>query len=284
MKIAQMNFLQSVCSATFRPAIATVLLGLICSPCVVYAALVTHTAIATWQSAVTGPTMIDFDSLPDCTAVSNQFPGVTFSSFNGGKPLAAAESSPFSPPNVLSVDNPTGSSGGGVTIDFASPKKGVAFQYNDSQFKGNSVTVFDSSNQILGTFELKHPHPTEWLFVGFTSSNNDISKVVIKMGDTDRVTLDSFQVSAGPAVKPSLICVEASSSGSRSCKDAGNFDSTCATAKCPAEFTITGGGGICAAGDSKIKGLIPKLATGEFTIMCEKQGVNPQARAICCKL
>ena len=87
-----------------------------------------------------------------------------------------------------------------------------------------------------------------------------------------------------PQFQPSLKCVEASSSGRYSCKDPGNFDSTCATAKCLAGYTLTGGGGICAAGNIKLKGVNPKLATGEFFIMCEPQGVDPQARAICCKL
>ena len=82
----------------------------------------------------------------------------------------------------------------------------------------------------------------------------------------------------------SLKCVEASSSGSFACKDAGNVDSTCATAKCPAGYTLTGGGGACAAGDRKIKSLFPRFAVGEFGIACEQQGVAPQVQAICCKL
>jgi hypothetical protein len=82
----------------------------------------------------------------------------------------------------------------------------------------------------------------------------------------------------------SLKCVEATSSGRYSCRDAGGFDGTCATATCPAGYTMTGGGGICTAGNIKLKGVNPKLSTGEFFIMCEPQGVDPQARAICCKL
>jgi hypothetical protein len=79
-------------------------------------------------------------------------------------------------------------------------------------------------------------------------------------------------------------CLEATSSGSFSCKDSGNFASTCATAKCPAGYTLTGGGGACDAGDRKIKSLFPRFATGEFTIACEQQGVAPTAEAICCQL
>ncbi len=88
----------------------------------------------------------------------------------------------------------------------------------------------------------------------------------------------------GGQAQPVLECVEAVSSGSFSCQDAGNVPSTCATAKCPAGFTLTGGGGACAAGDRKVKSLFPRFATGEFGITCEQQGVAPQAHAICCKL
>ncbi len=83
---------------------------------------------------------------------------------------------------------------------------------------------------------------------------------------------------------PRSKCLEASSSGSFSCKDSGNFASTCATAKCPVGYTLTGGGGACDAGDRKIKSLFPRFATGEFTIACEQQGVAPTAEAICCQL
>ena len=87
-----------------------------------------------------------------------------------------------------------------------------------------------------------------------------------------------------PTAQPTLECVVADSSGSFGCKDAGNFDSTCATAKCPAGYTLTGGGGSCSAGDRKIKSLFPRFSTGEFTIACEQQGVAPSAQAICCKV
>lgn len=79
-------------------------------------------------------------------------------------------------------------------------------------------------------------------------------------------------------------CIQVKSSGSTDCNDAGAFPSTCAVAKCPSTYTLTGGGGICAAGNIKLKGVNPKLETGEFFIMCEKQGVDPQVNAICCKL
>ena len=80
-----------------------------------------------------------------------------------------------------------------------------------------------------------------------------------------------------------LDCVETRSSGSFACTDAGNFESTCATATCPADYVLTGGGGACAAGDRKVKSLFPRFDNGQFTINCEQQGTPPQARAICCR-
>jgi len=186
-----------------RPLIASVISAfIVCVPAAAYAAtlpaLTTYTSEATWRSSVANPTLIDFDNLADGTAVTSQYPGVGFSPFNGGTPLAAAEAGPLSLPNVLSVDNLALGEGGGVSIGFASPQTGMGFWYNDAQFAGNTVTVYGASNQVLGTFELVYPHPTEWQFVGFLSSGNDITKVEIKMADVDRVTLDNVQFASPP--------------------------------------------------------------------------------------
>jgi hypothetical protein len=85
------------------------------------------------------------------------------------------------------------------------------------------------------------------------------------------------------ATPQGINCVEVSSSGSTSCTDAGGVPSTCATAICPAGFALTGGGGACAAGSSKIKSLFPLENQGSFNIACDKQGVDSQAVAICCR-
>lgn len=170
------------------------LTGLVTSPA--HAALNVYTTETAWLSAVPAPTLINFDNLADGTPVSNQYAGVSFAPFNNGNPLAAAESNPLSLFNVLSVDPLPTTAGGGVSITFDSPQQGMAFWYNDSQFAGNNVTLYGTSNQILGGFELVFPHPTEWLFVGFKSPADDIARIDIAMGDGDRVTLDNLQFAA----------------------------------------------------------------------------------------
>lgn len=89
---------------------------------------------------------------------------------------------------------------------------------------------------------------------------------------------------AAPSMAATLNCVQVSSSGSISCRDAGGAPSTCATATCPAGFTLTGGGGACSAGGSRIKSLFPVVRNGSMTIACEQQGVAPEADAVCCRL
>lgn len=94
---------------------------------------------------------------------------------------------------------------------------------------------------------------------------------------------DHIDVQAHHPVLARQACIQVDSDGSFACTDAGNYESTCAVATCPADYTLTGGGGSCSAGDSKVKSLVPRLRTGEFTIACERQGVDPEAVAICCK-
>jgi hypothetical protein len=91
-------------------------------------------------------------------------------------------------------------------------------------------------------------------------------------------------VIGSPSIALTLNCVEVSSSGRTDCTDAGGAASTCASVTCPGGSTLTGGGGACEAGASKIKSLFPVVRTGTVSIMCEKQGVDPEADAICCRL
>lgn len=163
-------------------------------------AVVTYTSEAAWHSSVNAPRLIDFDDLAAGTPVSNQYAGVTFSSFKNGVPMVVAESNPFSGLNTLKAEDPKfNGAGGGVSIGFA-PASGFGIWYNDAQFANNIVTVYSAANSVLATFELIFPHPTQWQFVGFISANNDIARVDIAIPDEDRVTFDNVQLAAATVV------------------------------------------------------------------------------------
>ena len=98
------------------------------------------------------------------------------------------------------------------------------------------------------------------------------------------LALTGALIICSPSKALTLNCVQVSSSGHRDCTDSGGVASTCASVACPAGFTLTGGGGACAAGGSKIKSLFPVVRNGTITIACEKQGVDPEADAVCCRL
>lgn len=172
-----------------------------------HAALTTYTTEASWLSAVTNSTLVSFDNLPDGTAVSNQYAGVSFSAFNGGNPRAMAYIGSYAGPNLLSLGTPplTGG-GGGVAIDFTVPQQGVGFWYLDSEIAGNGVTVYGTANQVLGTYEMAFPRPFEWLFVGFTASANDITRIEVVIDAADMVALDSLQFSA-PVPEPAAFAL-----------------------------------------------------------------------------
>jgi hypothetical protein len=127
---------------------------------------------------------------------------------------------------------------------------------------------------------------------GFTAETTNLNLVgtpatVQTSGEPAIVFTESNPGGSPPSCRVSktgLACIGAASSGSRDCTDPGGVPSTCASAICPAGLTLMGGGGACAAGDRKIKSLFPRGSDNSFTIVCEKQGVDPQAVAICCHL
>jgi hypothetical protein len=98
------------------------------------------------------------------------------------------------------------------------------------------------------------------------------------------LALLTLLIIGAPASAQTLKCVPVTSSGSTNCTDAGGAASTCASVTCPAQMTLTGAGGACNAGGTKIKSLFPNVSDGSVTIMCEQQGVDPEATAICCQL
>lgn len=163
------------------------------------AALTVHTSQASWESAVASSTLVTFDDLADGTPVALSYAGLSFSAFNGGNPLAMAYNFSQAGPNMLSLGTPplTGG-GGGVAIDFSSPRQGVGFWYLDSEIAGNSVAVYGAAHQLLASYPLLWPRPVEWVFVGFSSTAFDISRIEVSVDAADMVALDSLQVSSVP--------------------------------------------------------------------------------------
>lgn len=177
---------------------AATVLGLAC-PGSAQAQLTSYNDQATWQAAVTAPTLIGFDDLADGTPVTGNYAGHSFSPFNGGSPAAVAYNFSQAGANVLALSLPplTGG-GGGVAVDFSAPLRGVGFWYLDSEFAGNSVTVYGAANAALGTYPLAFPSPAAWQFIGFTTAAGDITRIAVSIGDADMVALDSLQVAAVP--------------------------------------------------------------------------------------
>lgn len=176
------------------------------------AAVVTFTSQAAWLATVAPPVLLNFDDLADGTAVGSQYQalGVTFSPFNGGLPTAVTESNPHSPAQTLAVDPSPLTAGGGLALNFSAPTAGFGFWFNDSQFAGNTVALYGPAGQWLASYELPYPHPTEWLFVGFRSSLQDIARVEVAFGAGDRVTLDDVMFTASvPEPPPVLLLLTA---------------------------------------------------------------------------
>jgi hypothetical protein len=125
----------------------------------------------------------------------------------------------------------------------------------------------------------------------FTAETNNLNLVgtpaVVPTSPSPAIVFTESKAGGTPktctGIRGGLTCIQVISSGSTNCTDAGGVPSTCASATCPGGLTLTGGGGACAAGDRKIKSLFPRVGEGSFTIACEKQGVDPEAHAICCR-
>lgn len=184
---------QALSSTVQRAGTAAWLVLVGSQPNLAQAQLTSITSEAAWVAQVVGLQRIGFDDLPNGTPVSNQYAAASFSSLNGGVPVTAAESFPHSPANVLSVDDPLAGGAGGVRVDFAGARSAAGFWYSDAQFAGNTVEVYGTAGQELGSFELVYPHPTEWQFVGFVAPGQDIARIDIMMAGADRVTLDDVQ-------------------------------------------------------------------------------------------
>ena len=166
-----------------------------------HAVLTVYTDAAAWAAALPQvPVSINFDDLADLTPLAGQYPGVSFSAFSGGNPLAAAYSFTQSGLNVVSLGDPPLRGAGGVAMDFTQQQRGMAFWYLDSEFAGNAVKVYGTANQLLGSFELVYPNPIPiaWRFVGFIDSGSDIRRVTVASAPNDMIALDSLQMAPVP--------------------------------------------------------------------------------------
>ena len=184
---------------TTRPVAA--LLAMLVAAAPVQAALNVYTDAAAWSAALPQtPVSINFDDLADLTPLAGQYPGVSFSAFSGGNPLAAVYNFAQSGPNVVSLGDPPLSGPGGVAMDFAQQQRGMAFWYLDAEFAGNGVAVYGAANQLLGSFELVYPNPNPiaWRFVGFIDSGSGIRRVTVATALNDMVALDSLQMAPVP--------------------------------------------------------------------------------------
>ncbi|MBS0263215.1 MAG: hypothetical protein JSS02_14820 [Planctomycetes bacterium] len=176
------------------------------------AGIVTFTDAASWNAAVPAPSSVDFDSLAH-GSLSNQVAGLTFSAINSGNPRVSSAVSAQSGLNVMEVNPKVAGDfdgGGGVQIDFAAPQAAVAISYLDSEFAGNTITLLDSMNGVLATYELQYPHPNEWLFAGFVSTSGaNIAAIQITVAGSDYVAFDDllYGAEANPVPEPSSVLV-----------------------------------------------------------------------------
>ena len=189
-----------------RPVAA--LLAMLVAVAPAHAVLTVYTDAAAWAAALPQvPVSINFDDLADLTPLAGQYPGVSFSAFSGGNPLAAVYNFAQSGLNVVSLGDPPLSGPGGVAMDFTQQQRGMAFWYLDSEFAGNGVAVYGAANQLLGSFELVYPNPIPiaWRFVGFIDSDSGIRRVTVATALNDMVALDSLQLAPVPEPASALL-------------------------------------------------------------------------------
>ncbi|MDA1179125.1 MAG: hypothetical protein O2931_10060 [Planctomycetota bacterium] len=153
-----------------------------------------YSSEASWQNAVNGTSLIDFDDLAPDTLLLSQYPGVTFSPFAAGEPRTSSFYTAYSGSNlVIAYPDLTHEANGGGDVQFVfdSPQGGFSFRHLYSQFI-NTVTLYDSADQVLDTIDSQAPRPLEWVFLGFASSANDIKKVSISVDPGDFVGFDDL--------------------------------------------------------------------------------------------
>lgn len=151
------------------------------------------------KSATASATLIDFESLPDLSSVTNQYAsqGVTFAntiSLTSGFSLNEFSYPPHSGQVVVGDDNAP------IEMMFTNPANNISawFTYSDSL----TITAYDSSNVALGNLSLSGSN------LGFSDqvslAFNNVARLVVAGNTNNTLTMDdlSFTESSAPVPEP----------------------------------------------------------------------------------
>lgn len=193
-------------------------------------ALQTFTDQATFDSAFTTLSVVDFDTAPggaiaSGTAITTQYSplvpvGVEFNPFNGGSPKAVdpiAAGSTLAPTSgANAMDTVAGfHGGGGFEAVFNTLVNGVGFQVGDLEridglgnYVGESIVeLFGAGGASLGSINLVDTigaGPMQYHFFG-VKSDTAITKLQVSFGSAgtgDYVNVDDFRFGTSPAPEP----------------------------------------------------------------------------------
>lgn len=167
------------------------------------ATIITINNEAVWQTTVGSWRTADFEDFVG--PANNQYTGVTFSGANGGSPYST-NIFPHEGNNSMFSVLPWNAGGGGWAASFDNPIQAFAFWSDDVQFVGSTVSIFDSSNDLLASYDLMGSGgghgPYLYGFNGFVSDAFDIAHVEISINSTDAIWFDNFQYSSANTPVP----------------------------------------------------------------------------------
>ena len=164
-----------------------------------HAAITVVTDESIWHDSIGSWKIADFEGF--IGPIENRYTNLTFYDYNGGSPFSI-EQFPYEGSNsMFTVFRPSGG-GGGFAVDFGTPLNGVAFWAGDVQFVGTIISLYDSSKNLLGEYDLLNDGsgygPEIYGFNGFISDNEDISRIELSIDSEDAVWFDNFQYNPVP--------------------------------------------------------------------------------------
>jgi len=169
------------------------------------AAIVTYDDQDAWTANVGAPTVADFDTFTG--PVDTQYPLVAFNPLNHGTPtsfnMELTPWDPLSSPNAMRT-RPWAYGGGGWALDLHVPMMGVGFSIWGLQFPGTTIELMDVNNNSLGVFDAvdvaTDEGPFSWAFMGFISSEVNISRVEVRVNPADLVVYDDVVFGTGAGI------------------------------------------------------------------------------------